>query len=130
MTEFKNLFQGGDWKSEKHVPLIDAPKKVTKGEFFKVTATIGKAVAHPNKTEHHISWIALYFQPEGEKFPCEIAKTDFTAHGASPKGPDTSTVYTHHEVSVSFKTDKPGVLYAASYCNIHGLWQSVAEIAV
>ena len=130
MAELKELFQSGDWKSEKHVPIIDAPDEAKKGEFIKVTASIGKEVAHPNKTEHHISWIALYFHPEGEKFPYEIGKANFSSHGASAQGPDTSSVYTHHEVSLSFKTDKPGTIYASSLCNIHGLWQNSKELKV
>ena len=130
MNEMKDLFQTGDWKAEKHVPVIDAPDTVKKGEFFKVSATIGKEIAHPNKTEHHISWIALYFHPEGEKFPYQIRKAEFAAHGASTQVPDTSSVYTHHEATLSFKTDKPGIIYAASYCNIHGLWQSSRNVNV
>jgi len=130
MAEFQKLFQTGDWKAEKHVPVIDAPDSVKAGEFFMVTASIGKEVGHPNKTEHHISWIAVYFKPDGEKFPYEIGKGTFSAHGASAQGPDTSSVYTHPEVSLSFKTDKPGTIYAASLCNIHGLWQSSKELKV
>ena len=67
MPELNDLLQSADWKKEKHVPLIEAPEKVKKGEFFKVTATVGKEIAHPNKTEHHIRWIEIYFQPDGEK---------------------------------------------------------------
>lgn len=130
MSEFSNLFQTGDWKKEKHVPVIQLPESVKKGEFFTVTATIGKEVSHPNKTEHHISWIALYFQADGEKFPYQIGKAEFSAHGASVQGADTSSVYTHHDVSLSFKTDKPGILYAVSLCNIHGLWQSSKEVNI
>lgn len=130
MTELNELFQSADWKKEKHVPAIDAPDKVEKGEFFKVTVTIGKEVAHPNKTEHHISWLGIYFHPKGEKFPYQIGKAEFMAHGASVDGPDTSTVYTHHEATISFKTDKPGKIMASSYCNIHGLWQNSKEIEI
>ena len=130
MGELKDLFQTGDWKKEKHVPIIESPEKIKKGEFFDVTVTIGKEVAHPNKTEHHIAWIALFFLPDGGKFPYEISKTAFSAHGASIEGPDTSTVYTHHKAQVSFKTDKPGTIIASSYCNIHGLWQNSKKIEV
>jgi len=130
MGEMKELFQSADWKKEKHVPVIEAPQTVKKGEVVGVTVTVGKDIAHPNKTEHHIAWIDVYFQPDGEKFPCQIAKTEFTAHGASAQGPDTSTIYTHHAAVISFKTDKPGTIYASSYCNIHGLWQSAASVAV
>ncbi len=130
MAGFKDLFQSADWKQEKHIPVIDAPKKVKKGEFFQVKVSIGKEIAHPNKTEHHISWIDVYFHPEGEKFPYQIGKAEFMAHGASTQGPDTSTVYTHHEVIFSFKTDKPGTILASSLCNIHGLWQNSQPLEV
>lgn len=130
MADFNELFQSADWKTEKHVPVIEAPEAVVKAQFSRVTVSVGKEIAHPNKTEHHIRWIALYFQPKGEKFPYQVGKAEFTAHGESVNGPDTSTVYTHAEVVFNFKTDKPGMLYASSYCNIHGLWQSAKEINV
>jgi superoxide reductase len=130
MADLKDLLQSADWKAEKHVPVIEAQDTAKKGELFKVTVSVGKGIPHPNKTEHHISWIAVYFQPQGEKFPYQIGKSEFPAHGSSINGPDTSSVYTHPETTVSFKTDKPGVIYAASYCNIHGLWQSSKELKV
>lgn len=130
MTQFHELFKSADWKQEKHVPVIAAPDKVKKGEIFDVEVSVGKEIAHPNKTEHHIRWIVVYFQPRGEKFPYEIARAEFAAHGESTQGPDTSTVYTHHRAVLSFKTDKPGTILAASYCNIHGVWENAKEIDI
>jgi superoxide reductase len=130
MAEFKSLFQSADWKKEKHVPVIDAPDKAPKGEYFEVKVAVGKEVGHPNKTEHHISWIEVHFLPEGGNFPYMIGRAEFSAHGASTDGPDTSTVYTHHAATLKFKTDKPGTIYAASYCNIHGLWQNEKKLAI
>jgi hypothetical protein len=51
MAEFKELFQSADWKQEKHVPVIEVPEKLKKGEFFDVKVAVGKEVAHPNKTD-------------------------------------------------------------------------------
>jgi superoxide reductase len=130
MKEFGELFQTADWKSEKHVPAIECPDKVTADEMFPVKAGLGKEVAHPNTTAHHIRWIALYFLPDGGKFPFEVARMEFNAHGESPEGPDTSTVYTHHEITATMKTGKAGTLYAAAYCNIHGLWWGEKNISL
>lgn len=130
MTNIKDLYQSGDWKAEKHVPCIDSPGQINKGQAITITVGIGKEIAHPNTTEHHISWISVYFQPQGEKFPIEIGTFSFSAHGASAQGPNTSTVYTIPEARVSFKTEKSGVIFAAAYCNIHGLWESAKPIAV
>ena len=130
MAELKDLFKSADWKSEKHAPAIEAPDKVKKGEAVKITAAVGRGIAHPNKTEHHIRWIEVYFQCDGDKFPCQIGRAEFAAHGESAEGPDKSGVYTNHEVMLSFKTEKSGTIFASSYCNIHGLWQNSKRLEV
>jgi len=128
MNPFGEMYQTADWKKEKHVPVIECPDQVKANEIFQVKASLGKDIAHPNTTAHHISWISLFFMPEGAKFPYQIGHFEFCAHGESTDGPDTSTVYTHHEVSASMKTGKPGTLYATALCNIHGLWVYEKEL--
>jgi len=130
MSNLKELFQDADWKKEKHAPVIEAPDSVKKGEGIKISVSVGKEIPHPNKTEHHISWIDVYFHPDGEKFPYQVGKVEFNAHGASAQGPDTSTIYTAPEAVMAFKTDKSGTLLASSYCNIHGLWESAKQLTV
>ncbi|MHA1590368.1 MAG: class II SORL domain-containing protein [Candidatus Njordarchaeales archaeon] len=127
MTE---LLQTADWKTEKHVPVIDAPDTVKKGEVVRVMVSVGKEIPHPNTTEHHIRWIQLIFWPEGEKFPYEIGKVEFTAHGESVRGSNTSSVYTEPIVMFAFRTEKSGKLIAISYCNIHGMWKNEKEIRI
>lgn len=122
--------QSADWKKEKHVPVIECPDEVKVGELFEVKVSLGKEIAHPNTTEHHIRWISLYFHPEGGKFTYDVGRFEFNAHGESVQGPNEGPVYTHHGVSASMKVDKSGTLYATSYCNIHGLWESSKEISV
>jgi superoxide reductase len=128
MKKLSEVIQEADWKKEKHVPVIECSDVVNANEMFEVTITIGKEIAHPNTTEHYISWISLFFYPEGEKFPVQIGYFEFNAHGASVQGPNTSSVYTHHAAATWFKTGKPGTILALSLCNIHGLWQSSKEI--
>jgi len=122
MVELKDLFQSADWKTEKHVPVIDVPDKFKPGEFTRVTVTVGKEVAHPNTIEHHIAWIEIFFLADGDKFPVEIGRFEFSAHGPA--------TFTHSEASCSIKTDKPGTILASSYCNIHGLWQSFRKVEI
>ncbi len=130
MAELKDLYQAADWKKEKHAPAIEAPDAVSKGSPVTVTVSVGREIPHPNTTPHHIRWIEVYFQPDGGKFPFQVGRFDFTAHGESPDGPDTSTIYTVPTVHCTFKTDKPGTILASSYCNIHGLWASSKALAV
>jgi superoxide reductase len=130
MSEMKDLFQAADWAKEKHVPVIEAPAEARKGEFFSLKVSVGKEIPHPNTTEHHIRWIELYFLAEGEKFPYQIGRFEFNAHGESSQGPNTSTIFTHPQVTAIFKTDKSGTVLASSYCNIHGLWQSAQPLKV
>jgi superoxide reductase len=130
MAGMKEFYQSADWKKEKHAPVIEAPEKVAKGQPVNVTVSVGKEIAHPNQTQHHIRWIEVYFHPEGAKFPFQVARFEFTAHGESPDGPDTSTVYANPSVAATFKTDRPGTIVASSYCNIHGLWESSKPLAI
>ena len=124
------LYQTADWKTEKHVPVIECPDAVNADEMFQVTVTLGKEVAHPNTTEHHIRWIQLFFKPEGDKFAYQIANCEFTAHGEGVDGPNKGPVYTNHSATVTMKTSKPGELVATSLCNIHGLWENSKAIKI
>jgi superoxide reductase len=128
MAKLGERLQTADWKSEKHVPVIECPDQVKKDETFDIKISLGKEVAHPNKTEHHIRWITLYFHPEGDKFTYQVGHYEFNAHGESAQGPDTGPVYTNHTVTTSCKVGKGGTLHALAFCNIHGLWESSKEI--
>jgi len=130
MSQFGEMIQSANWKEEKHVPVIECPDSVNKDEMFQVKASLGKEIAHPNTTEHHIRWIQLYFKPEGDKFAYQIGNFEFTAHGESVDGANQGPVYTNHTVTAEFKTNKPGTLVATSYCNIHGLWENSKKIQV
>jgi superoxide reductase len=130
MTTLSEQFQGADWKTEKHVPVIECPDSVSAGQIFEVKLTIGKEVPHPNTTDHHIRWIALYFKADGDKFTYEIGHYSFDAHGESAAGPDKGPAYTDHSVTARLSVNKPGVLFASALCNIHGLWQNSKKIAV
>jgi superoxide reductase len=122
--------QSADWKAEKHVPVIECPDAVEAGKPFQITVSVGKEIPHPNTTEHHIRWIEVYFQPEGDKFIYEVARFDFTAHGESVKGANQGPVYSHPAASLSMQADGPGTLIALSFCNIHGLWEGSKGVGV
>lgn len=122
--------QEADWKIEKHTPVIEASTEIRAGEVFRVNVSVGKEIAHPNTTEHHIRWISLFFHPENEKFSYQVGHYEFSAHGESVDGANKGPVYTHHETAVALKVNRPGTLYALSLCNIHGLWQSARELKV
>ena len=130
MATLGQHIQTADWKKEKHVPAIECPDQVTSDEFFEVKVSLGKEIAHPNTTEHHIRWIALYFQPEGAKFTYDVGRFAFNAHGESAPGPNQGPIYTHHGASTSIKISQPGTLHAVAFCNIHGLWESSKEIGL
>lgn len=130
MAKIGDQVQTADWKKEKHAPVIECPDEVKVNEMFEVRLSIGKEIGHPNTTEHHIRWIRLYFHPEGKKFTYDVGLFEFNAHGEAAEGPNTGPVYTHPDVSAWMKTDVPGTIYAVSYCNIHGLWESSKEIKI
>jgi superoxide reductase len=130
MAKIGERFQTADWKSEKHVPVIDCPDNVKANEMFDVTVTLGKEIAHPNTTEHHIRWIQLYFRPDDGKFTYQVGNYEFSAHGESVEGADKGPVSTNHSATTTLKIHKPGTLYATALCNIHGLWENSKAVKV
>lgn len=125
-----DVVQSADWKTEKHVPVIDVPESVKKGEKVIIEVSVGKEIPHPNTTEHHIRWIKLYFKPDNGKFPIELGTYQFDAHGESTEGANKGAVYTEPEGKAVAKLLTSGTLMALAYCNIHGLWESAKKITV
>ena len=109
--------QAEEFAKEKHMPIIDAPDKVKKDEFFDITVTVGKEVPHPNTIEHHIKWIQVYAEFEG-KPPVHIGTFDFGPTFAAPK------------VILRIKIEKTANIYALEYCNVHGVWEHAVKVGV
>ncbi len=90
---------------KKHVPVIDAPESVKKGECVTVNVEVGKLLAHPNERGHYIHFVELYADH------VFLARTDFTPITTCPKF--TACVSLDHD----FKK-----LRAFAFCNLHGTW--------
>ena len=123
-----DFVKSADFKNEKHVPVIELPEKIEAGRDFLVTVSVGKEIAHPNTTEHFIGWIALYFKPENGNV-YNLGRAEFIAHGESAKGANQGPAYTEPTAVFKVKLNEPGKLIAVSYCNIHGLWESEADVS-
>ena len=128
--KFANVMKTDDWKKEKHVPVIDCQDKVKQGETLAVEISVGKEIAHPNTTEHHIRWIKLYFMPVDGKFVYELANFSFDAHGESVDGANKGPSYTEPFGKALVKLQSSGTLLATAYCNIHGIWESSKQIII
>lgn len=129
MADYSTTIQQADWKIEKHAPVIEAPESIKAGETFTVTAGLGKAIAHPNTPQHHISWIALYFLPEGSRQAIQLAHAEFSVHGDSASD-EAGPALTHPSMVASLQLTRSGTLQAVAYCNLHGVWESSREIKV
>lgn len=123
MSVLSNYLQTGDWKGEKHVPVIHVDGDFKAGEAKQVKISIGDAVAHPNTFEHHIAWFKLFFLAEGGKFPVELGSFDFVCHGEGEG-------FTDPVALTQVKLPSSGKLIALSYCNIHGLWENSLDVTV
>jgi len=98
---------------KKHLPIITAPKSITKGECFEVTVEVGKLMQHPNELGHHTEFIELYADHT------YLARMDFTAKTTCPT----------MKVCVELECDY-GKLRAFEHCNLHGTWECDADIEV
>jgi len=98
---------------KKHLPVIEAPEVVKKGQCFEVTVEVGKLQAHPNEPAHFVEFIDIYAD---ETF---LARADLTAVTVCPK----ATLC----LSLPFAVKE---LRAYERCNIHGVWVGRKPIKV
>lgn len=130
MSTLGQHIKTADFKTEKHAPAIEAPDTVSSGEFFTLSASVGKDIRHPNTTEHFISWIELWFKPEGNGALINLGRAEFSSHGEAASGANQGPAYTEPSFSTKVQLKVSGTVIASSYCNIHGLWESQKEIKV
>jgi superoxide reductase len=98
---------------KKHLPIITAPQRVSKGECFEVMVEVGKLMQHPNENAHYMEFIELYADHT------YLSRIDFTARTTCPiMKVCVSLDHTH------------GRLRAFAHCNLHGTWEGQAEIEV
>ncbi len=97
-------------KASNHKPKIDCVKA---DDYYELRVYVE---GHPNRPEHSIKWIEVYFEEEGRDFnPVMLARAAFSE-------------YTDPDIRIRIKPEKGGKIVALAYCNKHGLWSSEAEI--
>lgn len=101
-----------------HAPVITSPASVKAGEAFSVEVSVGESL-HPMGPTHWIEYIELRIGNE------PAGRVDFQARGfLKPKA--VFTVVIPKEAAPDGKL----TLIAQQHCNLHGLWESSADIAV
>lgn len=96
---------------KKHVPYIQAPDKVKKGEYFNVKITMGEDIDHPMVADHFIQYVDLYANYY------HLGRVNFT--------PECKA-----EATLTIKLEESCTLHAFELCNIHGQWEGAKEITV
>ena len=97
----------------RHVPTVESPPAVRRGDCFPVTVEVGRTLRHPNERGHFIEFIDLYADE------VLLAHVGLTAVNACPKATVT--------VSVTHGAAK---LRAMARCNLHGMWMGESPITV
>ncbi len=102
-------------KESNHRPKIECPDAVKAGEEFQLRVFVE---GHPNKVDHSIRWIEVYFEEEGRDFnPVMVARAAFSEL-ANP------------DLMLKIRLEKGGKFVAIAYCNKHGLWENEKEVSV
>jgi len=103
-------------KRESHLPKVEAPGKVKKGEPFQVKVKVGP---HPNQPQHSIRRVEVWFTEDGRAFnPVRIASVEL------------EPVYAEPELTFTVKLEKSGTLHVLAYCNLHGVWETDVRVEV
>jgi len=108
----KNIDSASDLE-KKHLPIIEAPDQVTRGERFDVTIHVGALLEHPNEPGHHIEFIELYADDT------YLARMDCVGQKCQP--------LMCARVCLDHNYDR---LRAFEHCNLHGSWEWDRRIQV
>lgn len=115
---------------KKHLPLIEAPDKVRKGEFFDFKVVINKDMTGSDKTDAQRFWFTVYFLPQDSGIPYQVVKPLFATQEEPEEKKEPLENSILYQASFQFKTEKTGNIYAAAYCPVHGLSQSRSRVEV
>jgi superoxide reductase len=96
----------------KHSPRIEAPDTVKRGEWFKVTVSVGAGAQHPSLQEHFVRYIALY------KDAVEISRVYL------------HPVYSAPSVTFTIALDEGGALRAVAEPTHSAAWETAKKIVV
>ncbi|HEY2561324.1 MAG TPA: desulfoferrodoxin family protein [Caldimonas sp.] len=107
--EFQKLHTTQD---PKHTPKIEAPDTVRRGQWFKVTVSVGVGSMHPSLQEHFVRYIALY------KDSVEISRVYL------------HPVYSAPTVTFTIALDEGGALRALAEPTHSAAWEATRKITV
>ena len=107
--EFRRIHTAQD---PKHTPKIDAPDSVRRGQWFKVTVSVGTGSMHPSLQEHFVRSIALY------KDTVEISRVYL------------HPVYSAPVVTFTIALDEGGTLRAVAEPTHSAGWEATRKITV
>lgn len=92
---------------KKHVPAVEAPSTVARGDWFTVKVRVGYLVEHPSTSGHWIKEITLMLDRQ------ELAEMEFKIGGL-----------TASSAEFTIRLEHDAILTARAECNLHGEWES------
>ncbi len=111
-----NLPENVKEKARTHMPVIECSDRVKEGDILKLRI---KIEGHPNRIDHYISSIDIYFSEDERPFnPIKIAHIELTPEYAEPI------------IELSLRLRKSGTIHVISYCTTHGLWETTKRVIV
>jgi superoxide reductase len=130
MAHFRNKSLLKEKKEQKHLPLIEAPNKVKRGENFDFEITVNQDMTVRRRGDQQRFWITVYFLPQESSIAYKVVQPLSAAQKEVRKDSDSPPSPILYKASFQLKTEKAGTIYAAAYCPIHGLSQSRTSVEV
>lgn len=130
MEKVQGLTAPGQKKQKLHLPVIEAPNKVKKGEYFNFKVVVNKDIDEPSEIDPPRFWFTVYFLPHESERLYQVVQPLFATQKDAAVGINSIHNRVLYQASFQFKTEKTGTIYAAAYCPIHRLSQSRSRVEV
>jgi superoxide reductase len=117
-------------KKKFHLPVIEAPNTVKRGEFFDFKIVVNKVPYAPSQIDPQRFWFTVYFLPQEIGRNYQVVQPLYATQKEEAKETAPLEDRILYQASFQIKAEKTGTIYAAAYCPIHGLSQSRTQVEV
>jgi superoxide reductase len=117
-------------RSGEEALVIEGPSLVRANEPFEVRVTVVRGTPYADDAGHHIEWVSLYFEPEGEKYPTLVGNVEFDNRNVRSPLPGREPLCDRRTTVFSMRTRKRGILRAVSFCSGRGLFESSRDVGL
>ena len=130
MGKFSALFDKTHWRTNLNFPVIETGAVALRGDALTVSARTEPEILDHFNVMPHVRRMSVYFYPETPGSSFFQGQAELVAVSELLYDKHTDTISTRQEISIQFKPEDSGTIYASSYSNFFGMKRNSKAIVL